>query len=378
MSGPLGRATAPSPCEPPDQRVRAWPIPGRCGARSQVTRHAPPRHARASRRHDRDRLQHRPMDRCRSVQRPPARTGARGAVERHDPRPFRLAASRSRGRFAHALHPDPASLRQHSVPAWFDEAKFGIFLHWSLSTIPAYAPTEKGDFHEVIRKEGFETYFRYNPYSEWYLNGLRLGKGPVWEHHKATWGERLPLRAVQGRVGQLRFRAGIPTPGRRPSAPPALATWCWSPSTTTGSACGRVRCPIPACPATTHRATWWGSSRRPCVPAACDGALLLGGTGLDVRHGAHSIGSRPPDQRGHLSAYGAYAEARYRELIERYRPSILWNDIAYPDQGRYYKLLADYYEAVPERTGERPLDAVPGRTCGVPWATRRIAGSHPG
>jgi alpha-L-fucosidase len=83
--------------------------------------------------------------------------------------------------------PDPASLRQHSVPAWFDEAKFGIFLHWSLSTIPAYAPTEKGDFHEVIRKEGFETYFRYNPYSEWYLNGLRLGEGPVWEHHKATW-----------------------------------------------------------------------------------------------------------------------------------------------------------------------------------------------
>ncbi len=58
---------------------------------------------------------------------------------------------------------DPASLRRHPVPAWFDEAKFGIFVHWSLSAIPAYAPTEKGDFHEVIRKEGFETYFRCNP-----------------------------------------------------------------------------------------------------------------------------------------------------------------------------------------------------------------------
>jgi alpha-L-fucosidase len=46
--------------------------------------------------------------------------------------------------------------------------------------------------------------------------------------------------------------------------------------------------------------------------------------------------------------YGAYAEAQYRELIERYRPSILWNDIAYPVHGRYLRLLADYYNAVPD------------------------------
>ena len=83
---------------------------------------------------------------------------------------------------------DPNSLRLHSVPTWFLEAKFGIFIHWSLSTIPAWAPTDKGDFHEVIRKEGFETYFRYNPYSEWYQNGLRLGAGAVWEHHRETYG----------------------------------------------------------------------------------------------------------------------------------------------------------------------------------------------
>jgi alpha-L-fucosidase len=88
--------------------------------------------------------------------------------------------------------PDPASLRQHSIPDWYLQAKFGIFIHWSLSAIPAYAPAGKGSFHEVIRKEGFETLFRNNPYREWYHNGLRLGEGPVWEHHRATWGADYP------------------------------------------------------------------------------------------------------------------------------------------------------------------------------------------
>ena len=39
--------------------------------------------------------------------------------------------------------------------------------------------------------------------------------------------------------------------------------------------------------------------------------------------------------------YGAYAEAQYLELIGRYRPSILWNDFAYPAHGGYLRLLAD-------------------------------------
>jgi hypothetical protein len=64
--------------------------------------------------------------------------------------------------------PDPASLGQHSIPEWYRQVKFGIFIHGSLSTIPPFVPTEKGDFHE------------------WYLNGLRQSEGPLWEHYRAT------------------------------------------------------------------------------------------------------------------------------------------------------------------------------------------------
>jgi alpha-L-fucosidase len=47
--------------------------------------------------------------------------------------------------------------------------------------------------------------------------------------------------------------------------------------------------------------------------------------------------------------YPEYAERQVRELIERYEPSVLWNDIAWPTGLEpMLRLMADYYEAVPE------------------------------
>ena len=47
--------------------------------------------------------------------------------------------------------------------------------------------------------------------------------------------------------------------------------------------------------------------------------------------------------------YPAYAEAQVRELIARYRPSVLWNDIAWPAEGkRLWPLFEHYYEQVPD------------------------------
>jgi alpha-L-fucosidase len=47
--------------------------------------------------------------------------------------------------------------------------------------------------------------------------------------------------------------------------------------------------------------------------------------------------------------YPAYAEAQVRELITRYRPSVLWNDVAWPAPGRnLWSLFEDYYAQVPD------------------------------
>jgi len=46
--------------------------------------------------------------------------------------------------------------------------------------------------------------------------------------------------------------------------------------------------------------------------------------------------------------YARYVEAHYRELIARYQPSVLWNDITSPLLTDEAALFADYYAAVPD------------------------------
>ena len=47
-------------------------------------------------------------------------------------------------------------------------------------------------------------------------------------------------------------------------------------------------------------------------------------------------------------AYGDYAFAQIHELIDRYHPAVLWNDIDWPKTGRPMQVEADYYNAVPD------------------------------
>jgi alpha-L-fucosidase len=45
-------------------------------------------------------------------------------------------------------------------------------------------------------------------------------------------------------------------------------------------------------------------------------------------------------------AYAEYAQAHVHELVTRYRPSILWNDIGWPEAGHLATVFADYYNTV--------------------------------
>lgn len=56
------------------------------------------------------------------------------------------------------------SLNSRPVPAWFEDAKFGIFIHWGLYSVPAYAP--KNNYSEwywfnIMQTEPNETQQKY-------------------------------------------------------------------------------------------------------------------------------------------------------------------------------------------------------------------------
>ena len=46
------------------------------------------------------------------------------------------------------------SIKTHTVPKWYDDAKFGIFIHWGIYSVPAYAP-HTYELGEVDSKEWF-------------------------------------------------------------------------------------------------------------------------------------------------------------------------------------------------------------------------------
>jgi hypothetical protein len=64
--------------------------------------------------------------------------------------------------------PTLESVRTHPVPDWFHDAKLGIFIHWGLYSVPAWAPLT-GELGKVIAEEGWARWFAHNPYAEWYM-----------------------------------------------------------------------------------------------------------------------------------------------------------------------------------------------------------------
>lgn len=74
------------------------------------------------------------------------------------------------------------SLNQHDVPRWFQDAKFGIFIHWGIYSVPAWAP--------VYPKQGqhYDEPAGYIPYAELYGYGLRYKHSPVWQYHVQRYG----------------------------------------------------------------------------------------------------------------------------------------------------------------------------------------------
>ena len=68
--------------------------------------------------------------------------------------------------------PNWNSLDLRETPEWFKDAKFGIFIHWGLYSVPAWGP--KGS------------------YAEWYLNGLNNGDTARLRYHHDNYGKDFP------------------------------------------------------------------------------------------------------------------------------------------------------------------------------------------
>ncbi|MEX0766842.1 MAG: alpha-L-fucosidase, partial [Microthrixaceae bacterium] len=237
------------------------------------------------------------------------------------------------------------ALRNRQVPHWWQDAKLGIFVHWTPASVPAFAPVG-AEIGELLQSSLADP-LKHVPYSEWYENSLRFEDSEVSAHHKITFGSRPYTEFARD------FEAGLDQWDP--------AKWAWLFKQTGARYVVLVAkhsdgyCLWPTDTANPNRENW--HSTRDVVGEMAESIRALG-----MRFGLYysggfdwSFDSTPVGTMADVAssipqgAYPAYAEAQVRELIDRYRPSVLWNDIAWPSTARkLWPLLEYYYRSVPE------------------------------
>jgi len=85
-----------------------------------------------------------------------------------------------------AYKPIWESLDEHKTPVWFEDAKFGIMITWGPYSVPAWAPKIEMDVDSFIKKG---EWYKTHPYSEWYIRVMREKDSPTWEYHVRHYGK---------------------------------------------------------------------------------------------------------------------------------------------------------------------------------------------
>jgi alpha-L-fucosidase len=243
--------------------------------------------------------------------------------------------------------PTLTSLQEHQVPDWFQHAKFGIMISWGLYSIPGWA-VPAGPLPEVIKKKGYRYLYRNNPYAEFYWNSLKLTGSPTAEFHKRQYGN------------DFDYPQFLPEFTRHiDECDPAY----WADKIKAWQA----RYVVLVAKHHDGYLLWPSRTPNPYRPDFMSKRDIVGELTTAVRARGMQMGlyySGGPDWwfEGHTiesevdfatnipqsTAYVDYVNHHWRELIDRYQPSILWNDIGFPAALDVNQLYADYYNQVPD------------------------------
>jgi alpha-L-fucosidase len=243
--------------------------------------------------------------------------------------------------------PTFASVSSHPLPVWFANAKLGIFVHWGLYSVPAWAP-RAGELSEILASGDWGKWFANNPYAEWYMNSYRVPNSATQAYHAATYGADFPYKdfapLFNAAVEQW-DPAGWADLFQRVHARYVVLTTKHH----DGFLLWPSRQPNPFIPGYHATRDLVGELMDAVRSRGLVGALYYSG-GLDWTFNDHVIqhiadfGMAVPQSQ----EYVEYANGHWRELIDRYGTMVLWNDIAYPANTDLNVLFAEYYNKLPE------------------------------
>ena len=267
------------------------------------------------------------------------------------------------------------SLARHRVPSWFHDAKFGIFIHWGLYSVPAWAPIG-ADIQTLIKRGGMKALMHNNPYAEWYLNSMKIKEHPTYQHHQTSYGPTFSYFDFQPIFEQ---------------AAAAMDPTDWADTFRDAGARYVVM-------VTKHHdgyPLWPTHHPNPLRDGYYSRRDFVGELTTEVRKRGLKMGhyySGVLDWTFNTTAikdyytfltnqrqratYIDYANAHWREIIERYQADVLWNDIGYPYGTDVHELFAHYYNTIPDgvvndRWSQTKIPANPAGRLRVRAATAR-------
>jgi alpha-L-fucosidase len=246
------------------------------------------------------------------------------------------------------FQPTEQSLATHRVPSWYMNAKLGIFIHWGIYSVPGYAPREAREFR--VEEIGAEQK-RVNPYAEWYYNTLRIPNSPTAQFHRNAYGEKFnyyDFAHVFNADTRLWNPAAWADLFKQTGARYVVLTTKHHDGFTLW----------PSTIENPHLRPDQSHSTRDLVGDLAK-AVRQDGMKMGVYYSGlydWSFGSGPLladdentralEEQG--PAYPAYADAQLRELVVKYKPDILWNDIGYSSEGKALQIAAEFYNLNPD------------------------------
>lgn len=236
------------------------------------------------------------------------------------------------------------SIKTHRLPDWYHSYKFGIFIHWGIYSVPAFAPVT----WELGEVDIDEHWFCNNPYAEWYFNSINVKQGPGYQHHLKTYGENFKyddfLPCWKAELWQPEQWATL---FKQAGAKYVVITakhhdgFCLFPSKYTdyhsvnyGPGCDIVK-------KLKHAVEQQGLKLGIYYSGIIDWQFTYDPifTEAETR-----LNTSPTYE------YADYAYKQIFELIDNYSPALLWNDIGWPKQGENMlpSLFSHYYNKIPD------------------------------
>ena len=244
-----------------------------------------------------------------------------------------------------SYQPTLESVRTHPMPDWYNDAKFGIFIHWGIYSVPAFAPHGALTAEKMLKGE---IGFGETPYAEWYQNSLRLPGSSVHQHHARTYGEDFRYEQFASMFNE-QIKQWDPDAWAKLFAKAGARYVVLVSKHHDGFLMWSSKHPNPG------NATWQASRD---VAGELTQAVNANGMKMGFYYSSlldWSFTKRPINSIPDLIAgsdtsreYLAYIENHWRELIDRYDPWILWSDIGYPPGFNLPRLFADFYNRKPE------------------------------